>query len=143
MAAPRDSESPFRIEGLALIALPRRLIDKSPPGNKRHTTVILINSPVDAISTLLTIDGTDASCVDPSVSAPRIACYRDYARTNNFVQTRHLSTPNPKRKVFCAYSAKNTGENTTHVAHGVSSQKEARATLGTLETPVNRDWEIR
>jgi len=39
-------------------------------------------------------------------------------------------TLNAATQGICAYSAKNTGENTTHVAHGVSLQKGARATLG-------------
>jgi len=58
------------------------------------TTVILINSPVDAISTLPR--SMDASSIRRSSREEGSSCwcrvsayYRDYARTNNFVQTRH------------------------------------------------------
>jgi len=75
------------------------------------TTVILINSPVDAISTLLrSMDGTyRRSIASRRVASRRVASrreegsplhtavgatvlsayYRHYTRTNNFVQTRH------------------------------------------------------
>lgn len=60
-----------------------------------NTTVILINSPVDAISTLPTrsmdMDGRIV-CRSVRLRAKdrRTPITRDYARTNNFVETRHL-----------------------------------------------------
>lgn len=93
-----DSGSPSRVLSRCKLQIaqrsrrPARLVY----GLVITTTVILINSPVDAISTLPR--SMDGRIVDPSFAARgRIAvlvsCLRllshDYARTNNFVQTRH------------------------------------------------------